>query len=79
MSTDEDDPPAGLIKAADLGSHIPIAFKLKVAREEYDALSDEAKEQVDSRRERDQMRLYKTIPEITDVEERNDKLASHQQ
>lgn len=79
MSADEDDPPAGSVGARDVTSHIPIAFKLKVAKEQYDGLSDEAKKLIDDRREEDANRLYKTIPEITDIEERSEKLAMHQQ
>lgn len=78
MSADEDDPPAGLIGTQDPGSHIPIAFKLKIAKEEYDKLSDEARKLVDDRREEDASKLYKTIPEITDIGERSEKLTLHQ-
>ena len=77
MCADEDDPPAALVRAP--GSHIPIDFKLKIAREVYGTLSPEEKKRVDDRREEGRMKLYRTIPEIEDPIEREKKLELHHQ
>ena len=59
-------------------SHIPIDFKLKIAKEVYDSLSPDEKKLVDDRREEDRKKLYRPIQEIEDIEERDTKLASHE-
>ena len=75
MSMDEDDPT--IHSANGPGSHIPIAFKLKVAKEVYNKLSKEQKKAINDRREEERKKLYKSIPEIKDIEERNKKLRAH--
>lgn len=79
MSADDDDPTADSIETPGSGSHIPIDFKLKIAKEVYNELSEEEKKQVDDRREDEWKKMYRLIPEITDAEEREEKLRVHQQ
>ena len=77
MSADDDDPVADSIETPSSGSHIPIDFKLKVAREIYNSLSPEEKKRINDRREEDRKKMYRTISEITSVEERDKKLLEH--
>ena len=78
MSADEDDPPAtSVIRAPGSGSHIPINFKLKIAKEVYNTLSSEEKQQIDDRREEDKLKQYRSILDIPDDKERETKLALH--
>ena len=79
MIADEDDPAADSLESPGAGSHIPINFRLKIAREAYNSLSAEEKRQVDDRREAERLKLYRKIPEIEDIEERDKKLALHLQ
>ena len=55
-------------------SSIPLAFKLKVAKEEYQKLTKEQKDEVDRRREEDRNKMYRKIADIADDEERYQKL-----
>lgn len=76
MTADDDDPdPTGTPTP---GSHIPINFKLKIAREVYGTLSPEEKELVEQRREEERKKLYRSIPEIGNAGERDKKLLTHQ-
>ena len=78
LFADEDDPsPESVASGSD--NHIPIHFKLKVAREEYNKLSSEEKKRVNDRRDEDRKKMYRSIPDIVDVEEREEKLSFHQQ
>ena len=77
VSADDDDPVADSIETPSSGSHIPIDFKLKVAREIYNSLSPEEKKRINDRREEDRKKMYRTISEITSVEERDKKLLEH--
>jgi len=61
MTVDEDNPPMGSVMTQDIGSHILIAFKLRIAKEEYDGLSDEARKLVNAHCEEDAKKLYKMI------------------
>ncbi|KAF9642316.1 hypothetical protein BDM02DRAFT_3193503 [Thelephora ganbajun] len=79
MSADEDDPTADSIETPGSSSHIPIDFKLKVAKDIYNSLSAEEKKLVDDRHEDERRKLYRSIPEITDIKERDRKLLMHQQ
>ena len=79
MFTDEDDPSPESIGAPDSGDHIPINFKLKVAKDAYNKLSPEEKKQVDERREEDRKKLYRSIQDIESINERDEKLILHQQ
>ena len=76
MSADEDDPPADPTNSP--GSHIPIDFKLKVAKEIYNSLSSAEKKLVNQRREEERKKLYRSVSEITNTEERDKKLLMHQ-
>ena len=78
MSADEDDPAADQNDAPGSGSHIPIDFKLKVAREVYNSLSPEQRKLVDERREEDRDKVYRAVQEIKDIGEKNEKLTLHQ-
>ena len=77
MSADEDDPTADLIETPDSGPHIPIDFKLKIAKEVYNSLSVEERKKVDNRHEEDRKRMYRSIPDIASAKERNKKLLKH--
>ena len=74
MSADGDDPTANSIETPGSGSHIPINFKLKITKEVYDALRTDEKKQVDERHEEEQQKMYRTIPNIKNFEERQAKL-----
>ena len=79
MSPDEDDPTTDSTDTPGSAPHIPINFKLKVAREVYNSLTTEQKKELDDRREEERNKVYRTIQDITDVEERDEKLSLHQQ
>ena len=57
---------------------IPLAFKLKIAKEVFEALPIEAKAEIDLRREEDRLRLTRKISDIKNEEERIAKLQTHQ-
>ena len=78
MSADKDDPPADSVKSSVAGSHIPIDFKLKIAKEVYNSLSLAEKDLIDQRREEERSKLYRPVLEITSAEERDKKLLTHQ-
>ena len=61
------------------GSHnaIPLAFKLKIAREVYSQLSDEEKKAINVRREEDQKKLYLPVYRLANAEDRIAKLRTH--
>lgn len=75
---DEDDPPEDVDATSSTGAHIPLSFKLKIAKEVFDELPIERKKEIDRRRTEDQKKLYRTIPEIPDDQERVAKLQIHQ-
>jgi hypothetical protein len=77
VSADDDDPAADSIETPGPGSHIPIDFKLKIAREVYNSLSAEEKKQINDRREEEWKKTHRKIPEITSIEEREKKLLEH--
>ena len=56
---------------------IPLAFKLKIAKELYDQLDAKEKKAIDERREEDKNKIYRKITEIDDEEERHEKLRVH--
>lgn len=72
---DDEDPPE---EADGTEACIPLAFKLKVARKEYEALSKEQKQEVDRRREEDKKKHGIKLSDITDKGERREKLLYHQ-
>ena len=74
---DEDDPPEDDQSAVSAEASIPLAFKLKIAKEVYDNLSEAEKDNIDVRREEDQQKLYRTLPEIEEEGERITKLETH--
>ena len=57
---------------------IPLAFKLKVVKEEYEALTNEEKKEIDRRREADKKKRAVRIPKIDDDDGRIEKLLFHQ-
>ena len=77
MSADDEDPAADSIGSPGSGSHIPINFKLQVAREVYNSLSAAEKKDIDDRREEERKKMYRTILEIKSVKERDEKLLTH--
>jgi hypothetical protein len=70
-SEDEDEDTDTLSRA------IPLAFKLEVAKEIYNQLSDDEKKAIDVRREEDRKRLYLPVYRLEDAEERIAKLRVH--
>ena len=74
---DDEDPPEDSDETPG-GSHIPLDFKLKIAREMYDQLPTEEKAAIDRRREEDRKKMYRTIIQIGDKGEREAKLQVHQ-
>jgi len=73
---DEDDPPE-VNGNPSVESCIPLAFKLKIAKEVYDKLSPEKKDELNNWRDEEQKKLYRTLPNIEDNEERIAKLQLH--
>ncbi|KAF9777754.1 hypothetical protein BJ322DRAFT_1114803 [Thelephora terrestris] len=60
-------------------SSIPIDFKLKIAKEVYDALPADEKKKIDDCRDKEWKKLYRPIRDIENVEDRDEKLAMHEQ
>ena len=56
---------------------IPLAFKLKIAKEVYSQLSVDEKKAIDHRREEDQRRLYLPVYRLANAEDRIAKLKTH--
>lgn len=79
MVADEDDPSPESVSAPESASHIPIDFKLKIAKEVYDSLTPEKKKEVNDRRDEEWKQQYRSITQITDIEEKTEKLTMHQQ
>ena len=79
MLADGDDPTADSIETPGSASHIPIDFKLKIAKKIYESLDPDEKKRIDDRREEDRQRMYRAIPKIENIEERNEKLLTHKQ
>lgn len=71
---DEDDPPEDVNSTE---ACIPLAFKLKIAKEVYDGLSTEEKKEIDRRREEDRRKMYRKIPDIGEDGDRIAKLQIH--
>jgi hypothetical protein len=78
MSTDDDDPAADAIQSPASGSHIPINFKIKIAKEQYDLLTPAQKKHINDLREAELKKQYRPIPDISDETERVEKLLIHQ-
>ena len=75
---DDDDDPGEEYEAPPSASPIPLAFKLKIAKEYYDALSQKEKEEIERRREKERSDMYRRIPDIKEDELRIKKLRIHQ-
>ena len=74
---DDDDDPPEEDEGSSEESSIPLAFKLKIAKELYEKLSPGEKSEIDRRREEDRDKRYRKIPDIADDEERYQKLRTH--
>ena len=74
---DSDDPPA-LGDSPTAEAYIPLAFKIKIARELYDQLSVKEKKDIEIRRDEERKKLYRKIPQIPDEGERTAKLRIHE-
>ena len=72
---DDEDPPEDVDDAEE---YIPLAFKLKIAKEVYDGLSSDEKKDIDRRHEEDRKKMYRRVFDIDDNEEQIDKLRTHQ-
>ena len=65
-------------EAADGSSNaIPLAFKLKIAKEVYSELPDDEKKAINLRREEEQRKLYLPVYRLADAEDRIEKLNTH--
>jgi hypothetical protein len=73
----DDDDPVPEPGASPDEAYIPLSFKLKIAKEMFDQLSQQQKKEIDDRREEDRDKLYRKIPDIPDEEERKEKLRTH--
>ena len=73
---DDEDPPEDA-DGPPGASHIPLPFKLKIAREMYDQLPADEKQAINARREEDRQKLYRTVPEIEEEKDRIAKLELH--
>jgi hypothetical protein len=73
----DDDDPSEDADGAPAEACIPLAFKLKIAKELFDGLTQEEKDEIDVRREEDWKKLYRKIPKIDDEGERIAKLMIH--
>lgn len=74
---DEDDPPEDA-DTSSAGSHIPLSFKIKIAKEVFETLPAATKKEIDRRRTEEHEKLFRRIPEISDDKERAAKLQIHQ-
>ena len=72
---DDEDPPEGDTPPEE--RCIPLAFKLKIAKELYEKLSKEQKHAIDIQREEERKKLYRRVTEIDDDNERHQKLLTH--
>lgn len=79
MFADEEDPSPELVQTPESASHIPIDFKLKIAKDVYESLSPKEKKEIDDRREAERKQQYRSIADIKDIRERDKKLTLHQQ
>jgi hypothetical protein len=73
----DDDDPVPEPGASPEEAYIPLAFKLKIAKEMLDQLGQQQRKEVDDRRAEDRDKLYRKIPDIPDDKEREEKLQSH--
>ena len=73
---DEDDPPEDA-EGAPEEACIPLSFKLKIAKELYESLSSDEKQDIDRRREDDRRKMYRRIPDISEADERHKRLQVH--
>ena len=75
---DDDDDPSEDLDGTSAEACIPLSFKLKIAKEIFDELSPAQKAEIDARRDEDRKKLYLSIPELEDEEDRTAKLQIHQ-
>lgn len=68
----------GSVTGAATTNSIPIDFKMKIAKEVYDALPPNEKKLVAQRIEENHKKMYKQVRFIEDVAERDRKLAIHE-
>ena len=60
---DEEDPPED-DDTSSIESCIPLSFKIKIARELYEGLTDAEKDDIDRRREEDRKKMYLRVTEL---------------
>ena len=75
---DDDEDPPETMSSPSPEAFVPLAFKLKVAKEKYDELSDSQRDEINVRREADKHKIHRKVTEITDEQERIEKLQMHQ-
>ena len=75
MFDDDEDPPEGE-DTSSAESCIPLAFKIKIARELYEGLTDGEKDEIDRRREEDRKKMYLKVTELEE-EDRIARLRVH--
>ena len=56
---------------------IPLSFKLKIAKELYESLSSDEKQDIDHHQEDDRRKMYRRIPDISEADERHKRLQVH--
>jgi hypothetical protein len=77
MSTENGDPTADTINTSGSSLHIPINFKIMVAKEQYNLLTPAQKKEIDNHCEEDVQKKYRSILDIDDDGERIEKLREH--
>ena len=75
---DDDDDPSEDADGTSAEACIPLSFKLKIAKEIFDELTAMQKAEIDAWWEEDWKKLYLSIPELIDEEDRTAKLQTHQ-
>jgi len=63
---------------ASTSNSIPIDFKIKIAKEVYEALPADEKKKVLDRIEEDHKKMYQPIHAISDLAEKDKKLFEHE-
>ena len=77
-SNTEEDGSAAESAEAPASNTIPINFKIKIAKETYEALPADEKQKVLDRIEEDHKKTYQPVHAISDLAEKDDKLLAHE-
>ena len=63
---------------ASTSNSIPINFKIKIAKEIYEALPTDEKKKVLDRIREDHKKMYQPVRAISDLTEKNERLSAHE-